>query len=28
VFLGQQAGQQVEAKTPSGTVNYKILEIA
>jgi len=28
VFLGQQAGQQVEAKTPRGTVNYKILEIA
>jgi len=28
VFLGQQAGQQVEAKTPGGTVNYKILGIA
>jgi transcription elongation factor GreA len=27
VFLGQQAGQQVAAVTPRGTVDYKILEI-
>lgn len=28
VFLGRQAGQQVTAETPRGTVKYKILEIA
>ena len=27
VFLGRQAGQQVTAETPRGTVEYKILEI-